>query len=392
MGVSFKSGRRRAGSDRPMSRRGLVFFFSIFALAGVLALVFTTIRPLLRVYQAKQWPQVECVILSSEVRHHTDSDGTTYSPHIVYRYQFNGSSHEAERYDFLGGSSSGYDGKREIVERYPRGSLRKCFVNPENPHEAVLHRGVPGIIWVLAPFSLLFLGIGLGGMWAVGVKGYRANARGEWIKPGESQPLAEQPELVLKPRYSPLTKLMGALFVMAFWNGIVSVFVVDAVKGWQRGHPDYFLTLFMVPFVVIGLGFVALCFYCLLSLWNPVPTVKLRPAAVRLGGSVHVEWNVAGRAHLIQRLTVNLLGREEAAYRSGKDRTTDRNLFARVELVSTTAAPEIQNGTVLVDMPVNLMHSFESDHTRIVWTVQVHGEIEKWPDVNEEFPLTVLPA
>jgi hypothetical protein len=38
------------------------------------------------------------------------------------------------------------------------------------------------------------------------------------------------------------------------------------------------------------------------------------------------------------------------------------------------------------------MHSFEASNNKIVWAVKLHGEIAKWPDVDFEFPITVLPA
>jgi hypothetical protein len=38
------------------------------------------------------------------------------------------------------------------------------------------------------------------------------------------------------------------------------------------------------------------------------------------------------------------------------------------------------------------MHSFKSDNNRIVWTLHVHGDIAFYPDVNDEFPITVLSA
>jgi hypothetical protein len=38
------------------------------------------------------------------------------------------------------------------------------------------------------------------------------------------------------------------------------------------------------------------------------------------------------------------------------------------------------------------MHSFSTQHNKIVWSIRVKGEIARWPDLNEEFALTVLPA
>ncbi len=37
------------------------------------------------------------------------------------------------------------------------------------------------------------------------------------------------------------------------------------------------------------------------------------------------------------------------------------------------------------------MHSFASDHNAVVWAIHVHGEIPRWPDVNETFEIEVRP-
>jgi hypothetical protein len=37
------------------------------------------------------------------------------------------------------------------------------------------------------------------------------------------------------------------------------------------------------------------------------------------------------------------------------------------------------------------MHSFNTPNNKIIWTLHLHGSIPRWPDVDLEFPLTVLP-
>jgi len=48
------------------------------------------------------------------------------------------------------------------------------------------------------------------------------------------------------------------------------------------------------------------------------------------------------------------------------------------------------NGTVTI--PADSMHSFTSTHNKIIWTIRAEGEIPRWPDLSEEFALTVLPS
>src|SRR5437588_112923 len=114
-------------SGAPATSNGcLALFFSIFLMAGLGGLVILLIKPLLKIQQARYWPEVPCVILSSEVRHHRGDKSTTYSVDILYDYHVNGREYKANRYSFINASSSGYDGKAAVVARYRPGGQALC--------------------------------------------------------------------------------------------------------------------------------------------------------------------------------------------------------------------------------------------------------------------------
>jgi hypothetical protein len=169
-----------------LGRTGLVLFFSVFFVTGLVATWFLLLRPLKKVCDARQWPATPCTVLSSEVKSHSDSDGTTYSVHIVYRYTAGGSEHQADRYDFMGGSSSGYNSKAAIVRRYPPGKEAVCYVNPHDPHDAVLEPQFTPMM-LIGLFPLLFVAVGAGGLvWAFTNKSLRNPIEG--VSPWESRP------------------------------------------------------------------------------------------------------------------------------------------------------------------------------------------------------------
>lgn len=64
--------------------------------------------PVLKIDEAKEWPETSCVVISSQVMSHSDSDGTTYSVDISYSYEVGGREYKSNRYGFMMGSSSGY--------------------------------------------------------------------------------------------------------------------------------------------------------------------------------------------------------------------------------------------------------------------------------------------
>jgi hypothetical protein len=131
--------------------------------------------------------------------------------------------------------------------------------------------------------------------------------------------------------------------------------------------------------------------YFLLALFNPRPRITLTPGAVPLGGTFRVEWAITGRTDVLKRLRIRLEGREEATHQSGKNTATDTNVFASIEIADVTVAQAMSSGDGTVTVPASLMHSFIGSHNKIVWTIRVQGEIAHWPDISEDFPVTVLP-
>jgi hypothetical protein len=375
---------------KPGARWVAVAFFGAFLAFGLVFTWFFLIRPLAQVVAARQWIATPCTVVSSDVRSHRGDKGTTYSVDILYRFEFGGREYRANRYSFLSGSSSGRSGKEAIVRRYPAGGSALCFVNPAQPSQAVLNRNFTGLMW-LGLIPLVFVVIGAGGMMGVlrrqtGPAGTRAAVV---PSPGAVQASGA---VVLQAAASPLTKLIGGILVSLFWNGIVSVFVWQCVKGWQRGRPEWFLMLFLIPFVLIGLAMIGYVIYTFLCLFNPRPQLTVNATAVPLGGVLDVQWRFRGSVSRLNRLRLVLEGQEEATYRRGTTTTTDRETFAQIELANVTNRPEMAAGRARVTLPRDTMHTFTAAHNKITWKLRLAGEIERWPDVNEEFPITLLPA
>ena len=370
-------------------------FFSVFFLIGVGITYPLFFRPMLRIEAAKSWLAVPCTIISSEIRSHRGDKSTTYSVDIFYRYTVNGREYKSNRYDFMGGSSSGLGGKQAVVNRYPPGSRATCYVNPADLVDAVLERGYTSDLW----FGLIpgvFALVGATGMF-FGTR-YALRKRAEALGLHDAR-LSTLPRttgdglpVTLKPAASPPMKLIGITFFALFWNGIVSVFVWQVVKGWKTGHGEWALTLFMIPFVLVGLATIGGIVYYVLALFNPRPRLTVTPGAVPVGGKAEVAWEMSGRTDRISKFTIVLEGREEATYHSGKNDHTATNVFATITIAEIEDSREMMTGRAQLAIPADTMHSFASDNNKIVWTLKVRGDIPFWPDVSEDFKFTVLPA
>jgi Protein of unknown function (DUF3592) len=152
-----------ATANRVKGKHMGYFMCSIFLLMGTLFFYLFFLRPVIHIRQAARWPEVPCVIIASQVDSHRGNKGTTYSVNILYRYKMAGREYKANRYDFMGGSSSGSSGKQTIVNQHPPGSETVCYVNPADPTDAVLQRGFTNDMW-FGLIPLLFMAVGIFGL------------------------------------------------------------------------------------------------------------------------------------------------------------------------------------------------------------------------------------
>jgi hypothetical protein len=379
-----------------------VAFFSVFLLMGLGFFYVMLVRPLVQIQAARGWIETPCEIVSSQVGVH-HGDDTTYSIDIAYKYEAGGREYQSDRYHFASGSSSGRSGKQAVVDRYPPGKKTVCYVDPDDPTEAVIQREFTADLW-FGLFPLIFVLVGAAGL--LGTTGLikigsRKTSQAGYLpaqkfgRSGRAGWKAELPvqagPVTLKPQWSRWGKLLGVVCLALFWNGIVSIFLRQVVQGFQAGRPEWFLTLFMIPFVLVGLALIGGIGYVALSMLNPRPTLTLSQASVVLGGTMRLEWKFDGRTRVRRRLHIHLRGEESASYRRGTDTYTDTEEFAGFTLLDTLDPLEMTEGNVLVRVPQDTMHSFDGGNNKIQWSLRVEGEIRRWPDVKETFPIVVLP-
>ncbi|HEY3571563.1 MAG TPA: DUF3592 domain-containing protein [Thermoanaerobaculia bacterium] len=375
----------------------LAFFFLIFFLAGAAGSYFVLWRPLSKLIVSRSWTETQCDVLSSQVTEVSDSDGSTYKVDIRYSWTAGGSTHVGSRYDFMGGSSSGREGKQRIVDGYPPGARVTCWVDPNDPNEAVLSRGL-SLIYLIGLLPLVFLGIGLGGLiWTL--RPGRGGAGAVTGMPtGESPfgvPLqaAGSGPVELKPSATPLGMFLGLVFLALFWNGIVSVFLWHVAAGWRSGQPDGCLTAFLVPFVLVGLALIFGVLRQFLVLFNPRLSITLTPGVLTPGQTAFVQWRLGSGGRGVSRVLITFEGREEARYRRGTSTYTDRETFFTQPVVDCTQSYEIsQGGSGTFTLPAGTAPSFRSDHNKIVWSLKAKCELPRWPDTEEEYEVVVQPG
>lgn len=365
---------------------GMIILGGVFTLVGLGLTYPLLIKPLRLSLSAKNWVETPCKIIWGQVRSHRSDDGTTYSVDLFYSYQVEGVEHRSNRYDFIGGSSSGSGSKRKEVQRYLKSSDPVCYVNPKLPEQAVLVRelGWSGLL-ALIPVVVLLIGVSLtiGGMAKRRKKGSGVVGRAD-----SGRPQPESGPATLTPGKKRMGIALILLAVALFWNGIVFGFLYRA--AWVDKEGGLFLKIFSIPFMLVGVGIVLGLFHYLLALFNPKAILTLEPAQPVLGGVLRGRWKLRGSARRLKKLRFVLRGVEKATYQRGTDTVTEERTFYAVVLVEHDRIMQMTSGTFEHTLPHDLMYSLKLASNEILWRLEVHGEIGFWPDVNDKYDLTVL--
>ncbi|MBK1856219.1 DUF3592 domain-containing protein [Verrucomicrobiaceae bacterium 5K15] len=404
------SSKKTKNNDAPLTI--LVPFFSLFGLAGLGIFFFLVVPSAKKYIDAQGWVETPAKVIWSRVRSHSSDDGTTYSVDIFYRYNFDGRVYKSNNEGIMSGSSSsGRSSKAAKVKEHPPGKEITCYVNPEKPWQAMLSREL-GWSALFALFPLPFIAVGVGGLWYTLRKHAREKGASNQSSPyrkksrnirhrvalrdagGAGESSASRPDpLTFSPASSRRKSFLGVLVFALFWNGLVSVFVTIAVKSWLRDDPEWFLTIFIIPFVLVGLGALIYCFTRFLAMFSPAASLLLKPGAVPLGGQATVTWKLKGNADRIQHYAIYLVGEEEAQYQRGTDTVTAHETFYEEELLETKDPRKIRRGTVEIDLSKqrDIMPSWKGAHNRIKWSLQVRGKLSLWPDIKDRYDIDVLP-
>ena len=398
---------------------GARIFLSLFGLpffaVGGFFMYIAALKPIGLATYSLTWEQIDCRILESGVAQHYDEDGYTYSVEVSFEYDWAGQTYVSNRFDFSEMRTGGQKGKRAIAARYEVGSIQRCWVNPNNPERAVISRAIGWLPFAMFLFSGLFVGVGallmFGG--ASGKlsqsekrgtdKGFRGTSRKKStakntktptgvkdLRPGV-YPDYDPTPLELKPEFGKISGMIGITLFALFWNGIVSVFVFNVVDEMSKGRINWFLVLFLIPFVCVGLALIWGMIYTFLGLFNPKVVLTLTPGTPRLGEACLLSWKFEGNTRRINTFKLVLEAEELATYRRGTSTVTDRNIFEQVVLIDQDKASFAGGGKIDFALPADTAPSFKSNNNKILWTVKVQGVISRWPDVAGAFPIVVLP-
>jgi hypothetical protein len=395
---------KSSGSTKEAPPFVVLVFFSLFGLVGLGVLGGLVLPKALEWAAMRGWQATPAEVIWSRVRSKSDSDGTTYAVDLFYRYQVGGREYRSNRYDLMGGSSSGRSGKLEVVRAHPAKSRLEVYVDPAKPWRAVVRRDL-GWGALFALFPLPFLAFGVGGLWWF----FRRRNQGPSVsRPQPSRPMAARRggmALVKTPPPAVAGQWIKvgdkrkanfvALVVMAlFWNGIISFGVRDALGGLigeslvERAFGSFF-GLFMIPFVLVGIGLAVGALYSFAAIFGPRYEIQLGESELAPGQSTSILWRRAGGHGQPRDFMLLLVGSEEATWSQGSSNTTARSVFHEQVLFETTVPLAMEQGRVELRIPDDGVPSFRGRHNKLCWLLCLRASVPRLPDLRDKREITV---
>jgi Protein of unknown function (DUF3592) len=397
-----KRGDRRTGSSR-FGSVGEALFFGFFLVVGCLALWAMGSFLVVPEWRAnRHFSETTCTVLEKHVGQSSEAESPRFRPEIEIEYRVDGETYRPTTYDAAGMYSISRESAEQALDRFEVGEKYPCWYDPIDPGRAVLVLGYSGWLYLSLLVPISFIAISTRRLIYIWLNwGTSAERRSVMSRPNVPSDAnwTNSPGTHLAYRLpiaaTPGWTLFAVLTACLVWNGIVAAFVVMAVKTHLAGEPDWLLTAFVVPFVVIGIMLMGYLFrQGILTAGVGATRLEISNHPLYPGGEYEVFISQAGRFTLTS-LNLFLVCQERATYRQGTDTRTDictvyRRCLFTVENVELEDHKPF-DGRCRLDIPPSAMHSFNSDHNEIGWKLVVRGCVASRPNYERDFPVLVHP-
>ncbi|MFC1736911.1 DUF3592 domain-containing protein [Candidatus Hydrogenedentota bacterium] len=326
-------------------------------------------------YRQHLFAATPCEIVSSEVE-------APRKASLRYSYEYGGKEYTGNVYKPFHFEPPYQEEIKEIVENYPPGLQTVCYVNTHNPSDAVLRTNLSQQCALAFIFTgALFVGFMslVESLW----KAFRDRKRQNVRRAAELAGL-QMPLWCEKGRW---TKLAWTFVFNFFGNGFVLSWTILGVIAYRNGEDSGLgWELMSIVLLIVGFGWgFRLLVKQVLSMFNPIPALALNPGILRLGEGAELTWELRGRASLVSNLTITADCIRNPSVKKEEEQTVDR-----VPILETAAPSEMSGGKTPFTIPRHARHTHTGKGEKHVWRLRIHGDIRRWPDLDEEFPIIVI--
>ncbi len=172
--------------------------------------------------------------------------------------------------------------------------------------------------------------------------------------------------------------------------------IAVAVRSIHLGKPQYALIVFLVPLTAVTVwSTIYFVRQLLLHTWIGPTRVEISAHPLYAGREYQVFLSQGGHVR-VKCIRLQLVCCEEVIYRQGTDlRSERRRVYEEVLLEKRDFLIDHASDFDIVvrfQVPPTAMHSFQSAHNAILWTLEVTGEFLRWPPLRRSFPIVVYPS
>jgi hypothetical protein len=361
----------------------LMLFALPFAVAGMAVCVWA-LRDAWVWSEAQHWVETPARLLSAELETRPGEDGgRVYQAHAQYRYEFAGRDYESRRVAVTGGSDNvgtyQQDRAEELIKLHRAGKPTVCYVDPDNPAEAVLFRDFrSGIFALKLGAGLLFGGVG----WLLiigGWIGYR-KARREAVRSAAhpDEPWRWRDDwLAGRLRCSSRTKAWVMTGMALFWNAISWPAFVGAMMQ-DDIHWGAKLIVALFPLIGAGLAFFALKYWLQYWRWGAsefemaaIPGVLGGP----LAGVIHAPGGIEPSQGFVLRLAC------VRKVKNGKH-TRDVTLWEQEKVIQRRL--DAGDGRTLIPVQFIIPYDLPPSEGSVAWKLSATAEVNG-ADYHAEF-------
>ncbi|MDX5373060.1 MAG: DUF3592 domain-containing protein [Pseudomonadaceae bacterium] len=94
----------------------------------------------------------------------TASSTRVHLPRIEYQYEVDGRRYRSRQFSYFGAAYGSDAEARQVIARYPVGSVQTAYFDPRDPAQAVLNKASPSAWWKHLWFPALFVLVGVLGL------------------------------------------------------------------------------------------------------------------------------------------------------------------------------------------------------------------------------------
>lgn len=365
--------------------------------------------------ESGEWVEHRCVVKNVFIVSRSDSRGVRrYRPEVRIEYTVGNLTRLVQTYSRAtltkdGGFVYTREGALAAIKDYRPGQEAVCQYRKDDPSQVVLER--PSLVWgwifLVTPVTLIIFG----GTALVCLFLHRSRSQegqavflqrgGHSLYPTlpDKQLINESPGTDLAFRlpvlYFPTFQFVVVSLMMILWNGISWTIFVFLVSNRESIWDLVLSLLFCLVFCGAGLAFIPWIVALFRTAFSAGTTIlEISDHPVVPGRKHRLSLNQYGRLKALS-YRISVVCEEVARYRQGTDTITNQKevfrqtIFSRdhFEIPSGQSVDEI----LFLKLPIGVMHSMESEHNEIRWTIVVEIEFEEGRKYDRQCPLIVFP-